>query len=218
MSAGDHLNPQQFFHGTTYDVSDKVLPAKTAGTKVSGYSEGDPGDLSQGDHAFAIRNDEDYAWRAAIQFHNNGGRPRVYTVDPAPDMKPGPWNKEHRDFSYHVASRVNHSDPEALHQDEWASKEGFNVTGRVDIAPGHQGTFPQLNWNQFRGEGHGGYDANHPSDAVIKWGKFGNPPDDLDVARAAPRRGVDWSTDPPPHSELREAAGRPQKRWATLFD
>lgn len=210
----------QFFHGTTHDVGERVLPASKAGVPVSGYTEGDPGNLSGGDHAFAVRNDEDYAWRAALRFHSNGQRPRVYKVEPADDMKPGPWNKEHRDFYQHVSERMNVSDPSALHQDEWASRTGFKVTGQHDIAPGHQGTFPSLNWNQFKRNGPKvGPDANHPSDSLIKWGGLGGIPDDLDVARAEPKRpSLDWRNDKAPHSELREAAGRPQKRIATLFD
>lgn len=213
-----NLNPDQFFHGTTHEITGMVTPARVAGTRVSGHSEGDPGNMSGGDHAFAIRNDEDYAWRAALQFHNNGQRPRVYEVEPAADMRPGPWHKDHPDFARHAAA--NNHDPATIHQDEWGSRTGFRVKSQIDIAPGHQGTFPEVNWNQFRKQGHGGYDANHPSDDRIKWGGLGGIPDDLDVARATPRHisdAHDWRNDKAPHSELREMAGRPQKRLATLF-
>jgi hypothetical protein len=48
----------------------------------------------------------------------------------------------------------------------------FKPTGQIDIKPGHQGTFPNLNWNQFgRIEGN---DYNHPSpDAVATGHDYG---------------------------------------------
>lgn len=172
----------QFFHGTVRNIRDKVLPADTANVPVSDSSMGDPGDLSEGDHAFAIRNDENYAWHAANTFHH-GGRSRVYEVDPAPDMKPGPWNKDHPDFLKHheldmpegveydhdihakeVAKAV------AKHQDEWASPTGFPVRKRIDIMPGRQGTFPNVNWSKYQTSGFG-QEANHPTDMQAQYGQ-----------------------------------------------
>src|SRR6478735_621393 len=84
------------YHGTTSAIKDRVLPADAVNKNVSPYSMGDPGDMSEGDHAFATK-DEHYAWHAAGTFHKNGRRPRVYEVSPAHDMEPGPWNKDHPD-------------------------------------------------------------------------------------------------------------------------
>jgi hypothetical protein len=173
-----NLNPDQFFHGTTHDITDgMVRPADAVNKPVSEYSFGDPGDMSQGDHAFASRNDEQYAWHAAQSFHPGQGRARVYQVAPAKDMVPGPWNKDHPDFLHHVGygdpkEYPPHENPEAHqealndHQDEWASKTGWPVTGRIDTKPGRQGTFPQVNWNEFSKSTvvNAHMDANHPND------------------------------------------------------
>lgn len=218
------LNPDQFFHGTTHNIKGgTVRPANDVGKTVSEYAAGDPGNLSGGDHAFAIRNDERYAWHAASTFHRKGGRARVYEVEPAGDMKPGPWNKEHPNFQRHLAEQdVSPAQIGATKsQDEWASRSGFKVKSQIDTMPGRQGTFPTINWNQFKkSPSPSNPDANHPDDNQIKWGGLGGLPDDLDVARATPRdvwERHDWAKDPAPHSELREMAGRPQRRWATLF-
>lgn len=185
-----NLNPDQFFHGTTHNISDgMVRPADHVDKPVSEYSFGDPGDMSQGDHAFVSRNDENYAWHAAATFHSSIRRPRVYETGPAADMKPGPWNKEHPDFLEHH-ELDDPSDPEiepgsirhkyanslvdqakATHQDEWASKTGFPVKRRIDIMPGRQGTFPQVSWDRFQTSGpRGGFGASHPSDDQVKYG------------------------------------------------
>lgn len=187
MSQNPNLSGDQFFHGTTHNIKDGVVrPAWDAGKNASEHSLGDHGDMSEGDHAFAVKNDEDYAWYAAQTFHKNGRRPRVYEVGPAKDMVPGPWNKDHPDF----LSSVEYGDPdeyppaenpeayaEALeqHQDEYGSKTGFPVKKRIDIMPGRQGTFPQVNWNRFKDTGGAawGPDVNHPNDEAIELGHRG---------------------------------------------
>jgi hypothetical protein len=173
----------QFFHGTTHAIKNGVvLPADKAGKNVSEYSFGDPGDMSEGDHAFVARNDENYAWHAANNFHaNTQRRPRVYETGPAPDMKPGPWNKEHPDFLDHheVGRSEDYPSPEAFkevvadtvasqHQDEWASPTGFPVRKRIDIMPGRQGTFPDISWTRFSDTNTA--TANHPNDAQVRYG------------------------------------------------
>lgn len=189
MAAKDNLSPDQFFHGTTHNVKGGVvLPADAADKNVSDFSMGDPGDMSEGDHAFAIRNDENYAWHAANTFHSNGRRPRVYEVDPAPDMKPGPWNKDHPDFlQHHELSDADYphypphpddvAEAKKNHQDEWASETGFPVRKRIDIMPGRQGTFPSVNWNKHLSErARWGAEANHPDDEQVKYGITGLSP------------------------------------------
>ena len=202
---------------------------------------GDPGDMSEGDHAFAVKNDEKYAWHAAGTFHKNGRRPRVYEVEPAHDMVPGPHNADHPDFLH------NHDldDPEDLaddpvwhkiakdavrenSQDEYGSKTGFKVKSRIDIMPGRQGTFPEVNWNRFKDPEQvrpsWGPDANHPNDEQVRYGIEGHPQERVEDVRTARPAHLsqeqfhDWHKDPAPHSALRETAGRPQKRWATLED
>ena len=187
-----NLSHDQFFHGTSHNIKGgKVLPANDAPdhVEVSDHSMGDPGDMSEGDHAFAIRNNEGYAWAAARTFHPSG-RARVYEVEPAPDMKPGPWNKEHPDFLKHHEVDIPEGVPydketheqevknaQAQHQDEWASPTGFKVRKRIDIMPNRQGTFPQVNWNRYS-KGFG--DANHPTNQQVVEGTHWN--DNLEKA------------------------------------
>lgn len=231
------LNPDQFFHGTTHNIKDGVVrPADAADKHVSEYSMGDPGDMSEGDHAFAT-NDESYAWHAANTFHQNGRRPRVYEVAPAADMKPGPWNKEHPDFLHHTGHADAYDDPTTMHpadladaheshQPEYGSKTGFPVKKRIDIMPGRQGTFPEVNWDRFKGGSapHWAGSASHPDDEQVQYGMMGHPQGPAGKPAAAVPAHLsegqfhDWHSDPAPHSPLREAAGRPQKRWATLDD
>jgi hypothetical protein len=222
---------EHFYHGTTSAIKDgMVRPANATDRYVSEHSMGDPGDMSEGDHAFVIRNHENYAWHAANNFHTNGMRPRVYETEPAADMKPGPWNREHPDFEEHHEydpGTMPEEEKARQHQDEWASKTGFKVRQRIDIMPGRQGTFSEFNWNRFKEGGHRssmGYDVNHPTDAQVKYGTKLESSPEYPMAEAMHNDHLsdsqfhDWKKDPAPHSPLREAAGRPQKRWATLLD
>ena len=237
-----NLNPDQFFHGTTHAIDGMVRPADAAGTDVSEYSFGDPGDMSEGDHAFAIRNSEGYAWHAAHTFHSNGRRPRVYEVEPAKDMKPGPWNKDHPNFLEHhglddpdsmdmsgddsrfvSGMKEDIADARANHQDEWASKTGFPVKKRIDTMPGRQGTFPSVNWHRFQTSGpYGGTGPSHPDDDQVRYGMGGIAHTHSEALKEhtalSSDQFHDWRKDPAPHSVLREEMGRPQKRWATLLD
>ncbi len=230
----------KFYHGTTANVQDKVLPAQAVNKNASEHSMGDPGDMSEGDHAFAIKNDENYAWHAAGAFHKNGRRPRVYEVDPAPDMVPGPHHVDHPDFlhNHDLDDPKDVKDPlwhkiakDAVRdnsQDEYGSRSGFPVKKRIDIMPGRQGTFPEVNWNRFKDPEQvrpsWGPDANHPNDEQVKYGIEGHPQtrDGDGPEHHGPtlngNQFPDWNKDPAPHSVLRETLGRPQKRWATLLD
>jgi hypothetical protein len=210
-----------------------VRPANDVDKYPSEGSMGDPGDLSQGDHAF-VTQDEAYAWHAAGTFHKNGRRPRVYETGPAADMKPGPWNKEHPDFlAHHELDDPDyppHPDDVAAaqerHQPEWASPTGFPVRKRIDIMPGHQGTFPGENWNKYKDPEQMspayGPDANHPSDEEARYGTLGHPekrstgPANYgpppDRSGAAPRRTG---------AALRaymQGKPEPEPKYATLFD
>lgn len=195
------LSPQQFpqwFHGTRHDIEGGwVEPADKVGKQVSEASLGDPGGLSGGNHAFAVRGDEGYAWHAAQEFHNQQiGRARVYEVHPTRDRYPGPWNPEHRDFRENVRARGY--DPDEAGQDEWASPTGWKVKSRIDIKPGHQGTFPQVDW-----EKHAvrlwtlprRTDFNHPTDETIAMGGEG----------ALARKYLDRETERDLHGRLHRA-------------
>lgn len=177
------LNPQQFFHGTTHAIKDThVRPGWDVDKDPSEYSMGDPGDMSEGDHAF-VSEDEHHAWRIANTVRQGPGRPRVYSTGDAPDKKPGPWNPQHPNFLEHA--ELDHPDPQyaptkdQIHEEimtaslpEWGSKTGFPVRERIDIMPGHQGTFPNINWKRYS-EGITNASANHPNDTMVQYGSLG---------------------------------------------
>lgn len=162
---------QQFFHGTTHDINvgDYIVPASQSGHSQwndAGYS----GQRSQS-HAFATGK-EDEAWHFANTAgtikrseYAHGyadeapGRVRVHMVDAAPKMRYGVFNPKN----------FNH-DPRNGSWDEYTAPR-FKSKGTIDIMPGRQGTFPQLNWNQFTSDKMPYHqDANHPTDQAIEHG------------------------------------------------
>src|SRR5213080_4011882 len=126
---------ESFFHGTTNDiVGGVVLPGKAVGHSNYGDTGSFAGQPSR-EHAFATSN-EHVAWEFAHDVHEHQtseyhsglrsdtpDRARVYTVAPHPEMKPGHY---HDQFQEYIAPQ-------------------YNVTGRIDIKPGQQGTFPTIN-------------------------------------------------------------------------
>lgn len=161
----------EFFHGTAYNipVGQHVLPANKSGRSIWG-SQGHAGQRSD-EHAFATTN-EDTAWTFANHAKTLGagrfdagyadhpvGRAHVLTVAPNPMMRPGVYNESHPDYN-----------PESGNLHEYVAPR-FRVTGRKDIMPGRQGTFPNLNWNQFsHPDMNKVADANHPRDEDIQGG------------------------------------------------
>lgn len=172
------LNPSQFkgplYHGTTYDLQGKDIKpaARVSHPNMSVWGDlGHSGQQSK-DHAFATES-EDTAWQFASQAGMmkrseavrgylpptvQVGRVRVHEVAPHPLMRPGVYHADH----------PAHDGGEDLQ--EWVAPS-FRSKGTIDTMPGRQGTFPQLNWNQFKSD-RAGYaeDANHPSDQDISMG------------------------------------------------
>lgn len=157
-----NLQPQQYFHGTRGDFS-MVLPPNKTGLPQGSMTHADQNEdgIDRRDMAFVMTHEpsthpgysyetpdkaEDYAWNMALeQDAGSERRPKVYTVKPAADMEPGPYNRGDGTFP------------------EYVSKTGFEVTGQSDIRPGHQGTFPQVNWNDYRSPASfSRHDLNHP--------------------------------------------------------
>ena len=175
------LNPQQFFHGTTHAIKDgMVRPADDADREVSENSMGDPGDLSEGDHAF-VSEEERHAWVQAVNNHPSLRRARVYETGDAMDKTPGPWNAQHKDWLEHVELDHPEYPPsgedihEAIHEHhrpEWASPTGFPVTGRIDTMPGRQGTFPGIAWGRFSERPYDQH-MNHPTHEQVRYGMNG---------------------------------------------
>lgn len=161
---------ESFFHGTASHISDAVRPGVQVGRSIWGRTGESAGQPSE-EHAFATE-DEDEAWKFAetahqIEYGRNGyaGRARVYTVAPHPEMRPGVHHPKHPAHSEDLGE---------LH--EWVAPE-YKITGRHDIQPGHQGTFPTINWRQFAHQDISG-DPNHPTPDEVAEGmrfKIGSP-------------------------------------------
>lgn len=164
MKPGPQFN-KQLYHGSGQDIT-KVLPNKEHGV-VSFVGAGKGTEQDASEHAFATSNEHD-AWYFAQRAHSSftqrdetGApvRPRVYTVEKHPDTELGIRNAEHPQGPPPSRFGLNNVDKE-----EYRAPH-FNVTGRIDIMPGRQGTFP-INWNQFgKSNFNGPYahgDLNHP--------------------------------------------------------
>lgn len=149
---------ESFFHGTASHITDAVRPGLQVGKTVwgrTGESHGQPSE----EHAFATSH-EDEAWSFA-KFAGGADktrRARVYTVAPHPDMRVGVHHPEHAEYSEDLGEIHEYVAPE------------FKVTGRHDIAPGDQGTFPSINWHQFAHADVNG-DPNHPTPHQVEHGQ-----------------------------------------------
>lgn len=189
----------QFYHGTTHDVrpGDYIVPANQSGN--SQWGNHGYGSQKSSEHAFATTK-EDIGWsfaesagrlgrsKAVLGYGPPVDRVRLHTVAPNPQMRPGVFNSAHPSH-----------DPAQGDLHEWVAPK-FRSTGTVDIMPGHQGTFPSLNWNQFsRPRMDPSQDANHPYDSEIIGGHGTNP---------IPPSGVtdrQWSEDIKARSEKNRA-------------
>lgn len=163
------------FHGSGQDIS-KVRPSQEHGVSTFGDAGKGTTQVAK-EHAFATTSEHDawyFAGRAHGAYHQRDEtgapvRPRVYTVAPHPDMQMGLRNSERPGGPRPSRFGLNNPD-----KGEYTAPH-FNVTGRIDIKPGHQGTFPQINWNQFpKGNFNGPYvsdDLNHPSKEDEEFGR-----------------------------------------------
>jgi hypothetical protein len=167
------------YHGTTHDIQGKDIVPHAAGVHDNSlWADAGHSGQKSSDHAFATEN-ENVAWRFA---HGAGvssrwqaersrregvdapepDRVRVHTVAPHPAMTKGVYHRDHTNFGRSGAGNDDLA--------EWRAP-AFRVKGQIDIAPGHQGTFPELNWHQFRSkEATVGEDMNHPRDDAIRLG------------------------------------------------
>lgn len=164
MAASDHLSPQ-LFHGTAADLGpgDQVNSARDAKASSNWPGYRTSGGRSIRSVAFATTS-EDRAWTfASYAQQKNGGRARVLQVDPHPDQEPGLHNPAH--------PRYRPEQRDAIPGETIAPH--FKVAESVDIRPGHQGTFSNINWNQFSmfgPRGTYGDEINHPPDDRITEG------------------------------------------------
>jgi hypothetical protein len=157
-----NLSSAQFqgFHGTTADIPKSLRPAAEHQKGSVWEDTGEPYGQPARQHAYATM-DEDTAWRFADMTQNQwGGRPRVYTVEQhASKVRPGVYNSEHP--KYNDWDEDWPGQPEDLQ--EYVAPR-FKVTGRLDIKPDHQGTFPEIDWNKHKNpDAPYWYDANHPA-------------------------------------------------------
>lgn len=149
-----NLNPQQFlFHGTASDIKgDKILPAKVHGEHSHWGEAGSEWGEPSHDHAWA-HPDEKKTWEFAhdrVIVSDNHPRARVYAVKPNDQMTPGNGGVKGEFKAPH-----------------------FDVAHPVDIMPGRQGTFPEINWNNHvrtMSKFPEDEDANHPKDVSVRFG------------------------------------------------
>jgi hypothetical protein len=160
-----------FFHGTVHDigVGRHVLPANKAGR--TNYKDHGYAGQKSSQYAFATE-DENIAWDFATRSEQKrrfsahaqdrpnppNDRARVYEVSPAPLMRRGVFHSEH----------PLHNSAEMDDTKEWISSK-YRTKRAIDIMPGRQGTFPNINWNQFSAI-HTYSDANHPTDTEVEFG------------------------------------------------
>jgi hypothetical protein len=147
--------PNKTFHGTDSAIpGDKVLPASVHGGHTTWGTTGSHSGQSSKDNTFSTPNESE-AWEWAGKGYGRRNprdpsvRRTVYEVAPGPRAR---WGTE-------IAGEV--------------VADHHTITGRQDIMPGRQGTFPDLNWNQFKGSENDEYDevdVNHPSDSAVKYG------------------------------------------------
>lgn len=154
------LGPQFVYHGTARPIEgDRIVPAKEHGKGGywgdTGSTRGEPAE----NHAWA-HPDEKVAWDAAMDrkmFHviemgeEIEPRARVYALHPNEHQTPG------NDASMAGELKAPH----------------FDVAHPIDTMPGHQGTFPQVNWNEHVKKDTylpGDEDANHPSHLSVQFG------------------------------------------------
>ena len=121
------LSPSQFgplFHGSGAEipVGKKVLPNDRVGALS---------DSRSGAVAYATP-DEHTAWSFAA-WNAPSARQRVYEVTPSKDAR-----LLHSDGKEHFGAR----------EDEVVASH-FKVRKRIDIMPGRQGTFPEVNWSKY---------------------------------------------------------------------
>jgi hypothetical protein len=149
----ENLQGGQFFHGAYKKVEDThIRPAKVHGKGSTWGSANSARGEAAHDFAWA-HPDEKVAWNFAAQRSSIGAteRPVVHTVTPDNNLTtPG---------------------QDSSAKGEVKNPEGFKITGQSDIAPGRQGTFPDINWHQFADQRKlSTWEANHPSDHAIKYG------------------------------------------------
>lgn len=158
------LGPQFLYHGTTREIEGQILPAKVhGGQSYWGATGGDVRGEASEDYAWAHPH-ETKTWDAAMDrtnFHYQqwdesnphpiAPRARVYAVHPNENQSPG------NDVSMAGEIKSTH----------------FKIAHPIDIMPGHQGTFPEVNWNEHvKADTYlpGDEDANHPSHLSVQFG------------------------------------------------
>lgn len=167
MTATDHLSGKQFFHGSSaaIPVGGTLVPGAQIG-KRNYPSLRTVGNRVSNSKVFTTT-DENTAWDFAdsgAKSNNPGIRQRVYVARPSEDARPGLNHNEHPRWNGYTGGRENLK--------EYVSSTA-EVADRIDIKPGHQGTFP-LNWHQFTPKNRWHTDVNHPTDEAVHYGHPGS--------------------------------------------
>lgn len=157
-----NLSPNQFgrlFHGSVSDLRGTHLVPGGFGGASGAQDEWRHLGQSKNDYV-SVTDDESKAWDFAAKASAQRmvrGRSRVYEVEPHPETKIG-------------IEHVDHPLMDRAYAEDWYRKPqpagehiapSFKVIAQHDTLPGAQGTFPSVDWSEYKASGWHG-DVNHP--------------------------------------------------------
>jgi len=171
------------FHGSSHElVGDTLEPDKRSGASAGSDYHKHRGQSIK--DVVSASSDESKAWEMAGK--SGGGRTRVWEVEPHSETRMGVEHVDHPQF----AARSQQFNG-VIDNKEFVAPS-YRVKQQLDIKPGQQGTFPQVDWNK-----HGAVflgDANHPphpsqnaqhTRALIEHRSRTHPDEDVSGPRAA---------------------------------
>lgn len=197
----NNLGPQfeGLFHGTAADLhpGDQVLPAAVhgQGSHWAAWGYRTRGGLGVKRFAFATT-DEQQAWNfAEYAQQENNGRSSVLRVGHHPEEQQGLYHEARAGKKRTVIPGETIA-------------PSFPVEERIDIMPGMQGTFPEINWQRHSKHpdvASLGDAYNHPTDGQITEGHGGGEFHKGNLKRIF----GDWEAPPEPtHEEKHRGQGR----------
>lgn len=180
---------QQFeslFHGSAHQLQGDTLKPGVRMGASAGFDYHKHRGQSYED-VVSASSDESKAWEMGAK--SGSGRLKVWEVEPHPETRMGVENADHPLFDERNAKTFHG----VVDNKEWVAPT-FKVKQQLDIKPGNQGTFPQVDWNRHRSAPYDAFDSNHPPHpdpdsqhrrALVEHYRRENPGSDVNDARAA---------------------------------